>query len=116
LLCYLRRLLYQLLRHTLCPDLPPKDLELTILIRMQALARVVYARCEIVVLDDSLSALDGNTENRIVENLLGPEGLFKKMGTTIFLITNASKSKTPLPKGKRTNYSIQLRISSWQTG
>jgi ABC-type multidrug transport system ATPase subunit len=57
----------------------------------QALARAIYARCDIVILDDSFSALDGKTENRIVENLLGPEGHFRKMGTTVFLITNSGK-------------------------
>lgn len=63
---------------------------------VQALARAVYARCEIVVLDDPLSALDGKTETSIVENLLGPQGLFKRMATTVFLITNSGKSKVPL--------------------
>ncbi|KAL6875904.1 P-loop containing nucleoside triphosphate hydrolase protein [Trichoderma longibrachiatum] len=55
-----------------------------------ALARAIYARCDIVILDDSFSALDGKTENRIVENLLGPDGHFRKMGTTVFLISNAA--------------------------
>ncbi|KUI63063.1 Canalicular multispecific organic anion transporter 2 [Cytospora mali] len=58
-----------------------------------ALARAVYARCDIVLLDDPISALDGKTETSIVENLLGPQGLFKRMGTTVFLITNSGKSK-----------------------
>jgi ABC-type nitrate/sulfonate/bicarbonate transport system ATPase subunit len=60
---------------------------------LQALARAVYARCEIVVLDDPFSALDGKTESNIAENLLGPHGLFKSMGTTVFLITNSGKIK-----------------------
>ncbi|WYZ44670.1 hypothetical protein EsH8_VII_001106 [Colletotrichum jinshuiense] len=55
-----------------------------------ALARAVYARCEIVLLDDSFSALDAKTENRVVENLLGPTGLFRKMETTVFLISNST--------------------------
>ncbi|KAL6862008.1 P-loop containing nucleoside triphosphate hydrolase protein [Trichoderma novae-zelandiae] len=55
-----------------------------------ALARAIYARCDIVILDDSFSALDGKTESRIVENLLGPNGHFRKMGTTVFLITNSA--------------------------
>ncbi|TKW49435.1 Canalicular multispecific organic anion transporter 2 [Colletotrichum tanaceti] len=55
-----------------------------------ALARAVYARCEMVILDDSFSALDGKTESRIVVNLLGPSGFFKKMGTTVFLAANSS--------------------------
>lgn len=63
---------------------------------LQALARALYARCEIVVLDDSFSALDGKTEIRIVENLLGPGGLLRQSGTTVFLITNSGKPETSL--------------------
>ncbi|GKT70576.1 ATP-binding cassette containing protein [Colletotrichum tofieldiae] len=58
--------------------------------QQQAIARAVYARCEIVLLDDSFSALDGKTENRIVDNLLGEGGYFRKMGTTVFLVTNSA--------------------------
>ncbi|KAF5694946.1 major facilitator family transporter [Fusarium denticulatum] len=43
-----------------------------------ALARAVYARCEIVLLDDSFSALDNNTERRVVSNLVGTQGHFPK--------------------------------------
>ncbi|KAF4636442.1 hypothetical protein G7Y89_g1648 [Cudoniella acicularis] len=56
-----------------------------------ALARALYARCEIVILDDSFSALDGRTEKLVIQKLLGPEGIFKKMGTTIFMITHAAQ-------------------------
>ncbi|OHF02462.1 hypothetical protein CORC01_02157 [Colletotrichum orchidophilum] len=55
-----------------------------------ALARTIYARCEIVILDDSFSALDGKTESRIVEKLLGSGGHFKKTGTTVFLVTHST--------------------------
>ena len=72
---------------------PSEHLELDSLTRLQALARAVYARCEIVLLDDSFSALDGKTENCIVNNLLGPGGLFRQMRTTVFLITNSGMSK-----------------------
>lgn len=83
----------------------------------QAIARAVYARCEIVLLDTCFSALDGKTESRVVENLLGAEGLFKKMGTTVFLITNSGKSQTLFSqKGQMGVNGIQLRISTWQTG
>ncbi|KAK2051438.1 P-loop containing nucleoside triphosphate hydrolase protein, partial [Colletotrichum caudatum] len=54
-----------------------------------ALARALYARCEIVFLDDTFSALDGRTEGRIVHNLIGPAGFFRKMRTTVFLIANS---------------------------
>ncbi|KAK1995506.1 P-loop containing nucleoside triphosphate hydrolase protein [Colletotrichum falcatum] len=55
-----------------------------------ALARAVYARCEIVLLDDSFSALDARTESQIAVNLLGPAGFFRKMGTTVVLVTNSA--------------------------
>ncbi|KAH8903310.1 ABC transporter [Coniochaeta sp. PMI_546] len=55
-----------------------------------ALARAIYARCNIMLLDDSFSALDGKTESRVVENLLGANGLFKKTGTTVFLVVTSA--------------------------
>ncbi|KAH7164989.1 P-loop containing nucleoside triphosphate hydrolase protein [Fusarium sp. MPI-SDFR-AT-0072] len=42
-----------------------------------ALARAIYARCEIVLLDDSFSALDLKTERQVVSNLLGTRGHFQ---------------------------------------
>ncbi|KAK6448017.1 hypothetical protein FP744_10004267 [Trichoderma asperellum] len=56
-----------------------------------ALARLVYSLHDIVVLDDPFSALDGNTENAVVDNLLGPNGWFKKKNTTVFLVTNSAQ-------------------------
>ncbi|KAG5797000.1 hypothetical protein H9Q69_003963 [Fusarium xylarioides] len=55
------------------------------------LARAVYARCEIVLLDDSFSALDHNTERQVASNLLGTQGHFRKIGATVILIANSSK-------------------------
>ncbi|KAK1639348.1 P-loop containing nucleoside triphosphate hydrolase protein [Colletotrichum phormii] len=55
-----------------------------------ALARAIYARSEIVILDDSFSALDGKTESRVVESLFGSAGHFKKTGTTVFLVTHST--------------------------
>ncbi|KAG4437815.1 hypothetical protein IFR05_006702 [Cadophora sp. M221] len=55
-----------------------------------ALARAIYARCDIIVLDDPFSALDGKTEKHVVGNLLGPQGILKKMGATVFLVTNSA--------------------------
>ncbi|KAF4963705.1 hypothetical protein FSARC_8302 [Fusarium sarcochroum] len=55
-----------------------------------ALARAVYSRCPIMLLDDSFSGLDGDTERQIVEHLLGPDGFLKKTGTTIFLTANSA--------------------------
>ncbi|WJG35266.1 P-loop containing nucleoside triphosphate hydrolase protein [Fusarium oxysporum Fo47] len=42
-----------------------------------ALARAIYARCEIVLLDDSFSALDHKTERQVVSNLVGIQGHFQ---------------------------------------
>lgn len=58
---------------------------------IQALARAVYARRSLIILDDVLSALDIITEQHIIDNLIGPNGLFKELGTTVILITHTSK-------------------------
>jgi ATP-binding cassette subfamily C (CFTR/MRP) protein 1 len=57
-----------------------------------ALARAVYQRHDILVLDDPFSALDQGTQDRVISNLLGPDGLLRKSHTTVFLITNASRA------------------------
>ena len=61
---------------------------------IQALARAVYAHRNMIILDDVLSALDATTERHIVDNLIGPKGLFKELGTTVLLITHASMSSS----------------------
>ncbi|PYH88863.1 putative ATP-binding cassette transporter [Aspergillus ellipticus CBS 707.79] len=53
-----------------------------------ALARAVYSRYSILLLDDPFSALDENVTNSISHKLLGSEGLFKRMGTTVLLTSN----------------------------
>lgn len=57
----------------------------------KALARAIFARNEIVLLDDSLSALDGETEDRVFDNIFGPSGLFKKLRATVVLVSNNSE-------------------------
>ncbi|KAF7714218.1 Uncharacterized protein PECH_000287 [Penicillium ucsense] len=54
-----------------------------------ALARAVYARAPLVVLDDTLSALDARTEKLIFNRLLSQQGLFQHLGTTVILVTNS---------------------------
>lgn len=56
----------------------------------EALARVVYLRPEIVILDDVLSALDAKTESHVASSLLGEDGLLRAIKTTVILITHAS--------------------------
>jgi len=45
------------------------------------------------LLDDVLSALDGETETKVFNNLFGsPDGLFRRMKTTVLLVLNSGKS------------------------
>ncbi|TAQ88798.1 hypothetical protein B7494_g2879 [Chlorociboria aeruginascens] len=56
-----------------------------------ALARAIYARQEILLLDDVLSALDTKTQQLIVDRLLGQQGLLRNSKTTVVLITNTTR-------------------------
>ncbi|KAJ6535718.1 P-loop containing nucleoside triphosphate hydrolase protein [Mycena capillaripes] len=51
-----------------------------------AIARAVYARADLVLLDDVFSALDGETEAHVFASLFGPEGMLK--GKTTVLVTH----------------------------
>ncbi|ODA84214.1 hypothetical protein RJ55_02732 [Drechmeria coniospora] len=55
-----------------------------------ALARMLYDACDVVILDDPFSASDGQTEDQVIQNLLGPEGIFRTRKTTVLWITNAT--------------------------
>lgn len=52
-----------------------------------SLARAVYARADIYLLDDVLSAVDMHVKGHLMVNVLGPHGLLRK--TTRILATNA---------------------------
>ncbi|QGA17136.1 hypothetical protein EYB26_004806 [Talaromyces marneffei] len=54
-----------------------------------ALARAVYARKTVVLLDDIFSGLDADTEERIFTRLFSQQGLFRRLGTTVLLVTHA---------------------------
>ncbi|KAI1857175.1 uncharacterized protein JN550_013412 [Neoarthrinium moseri] len=54
-----------------------------------ALARAVYSRKPILVLDDMLSALDNATAALILKRLLGKDGLLCSMGVTVILATHS---------------------------
>ncbi|KAK6335782.1 hypothetical protein TWF730_003159 [Orbilia blumenaviensis] len=54
-----------------------------------ALARAVYSRKQILILDDIFSGLDAVTEERIFTRLLGSDGLLRKNRNTIILATHA---------------------------
>ncbi|KAJ7489763.1 P-loop containing nucleoside triphosphate hydrolase protein [Mycena galericulata] len=51
-----------------------------------AIARAVYTRADLVLLDDVFSALDGETEAHVFASLFGPNGLLK--GKTTLLVTH----------------------------
>lgn len=53
-----------------------------------ALARAVYSRKELVMLDDVFSGLDAETEEHIFNSLFGKKGLFRQMRTTVILVTH----------------------------
>lgn len=55
---------------------------------VKALARAVYSRKQIMLFDGIFSQLDTSVQATIFANLFGPEGLFRKWGTTIILTTH----------------------------
>lgn len=64
--------------------------------RLQALARAVYSRLSLIVLDDVWSAVDARTENLLIERLFGNTGLLRSSNSTVILATHASKSNSAL--------------------
>ncbi|KAH7329994.1 putative ATP-binding cassette transporter [Rhexocercosporidium sp. MPI-PUGE-AT-0058] len=54
-----------------------------------ALARALYSRKELIIIDDVFSGLDASTEDHICASLLGKDGLFRSMGITVLLATHA---------------------------
>lgn len=48
----------------------------------------MYSRHEVMLLDDIFSALDPATMNIIVTNLLSRHGLFRKLKTTVIIVSN----------------------------
>jgi ABC-type multidrug transport system fused ATPase/permease subunit len=53
------------------------------------LARALYARAKIVILDDVLSGLDPRTEEHVFRQALGPGGLLSRLNTTVILATHS---------------------------
>ena len=56
-----------------------------------ALARAAYARRDVCILDDVLSGLDMDTENKVFHNLLGTDGLLRRQATTVIMASSSSK-------------------------
>jgi ATP-binding cassette subfamily C (CFTR/MRP) protein 1 len=49
----------------------------------------VYAQKDIAILDDCLSGLDTQTENRIWHSLFGREGLLRRCRTTVLIASSS---------------------------
>ncbi|KAF4215006.1 hypothetical protein CNMCM8980_008885 [Aspergillus fumigatiaffinis] len=56
-----------------------------------ALARAVYARKDIVILDDAFSGLDASTEDYVFHSLVGIHGLLRKTNSTIIVASSSAK-------------------------
>ncbi|KAK1984954.1 ABC transporter [Colletotrichum cereale] len=56
--------------------------------RRIALARAVYSRRNVVVLDDVFSGMDAGTAHHVSNRLLGPGGLLKKQRTSVVVATH----------------------------
>lgn len=62
---------------------------ITLLSYDQSLARALYARKKVMILDDILSGLDPTTEQTLFDALFEPEGICRQQGITVILATNA---------------------------
>ena len=54
-----------------------------------ALARALYSRKKLLVIDDSLSGLDAHTSRAVFERVLGTQGLCKSFGMTVVFATHS---------------------------
>ncbi|KYK61504.1 hypothetical protein DCS_02646 [Drechmeria coniospora] len=53
-----------------------------------ALARALYARPQLILLDDIMSALDATTEQAVVQRVLGADGLCRYYDMSVLLVTH----------------------------
>jgi ABC-type multidrug transport system fused ATPase/permease subunit len=56
-----------------------------------ALARAIYSRKTVIMMDDPFSGLDASTENQIFHNLLGTSGLLREIGSTVIVASSSVK-------------------------
>ncbi|KAK6338386.1 hypothetical protein TWF730_002449 [Orbilia blumenaviensis] len=54
-----------------------------------ALARALYARKQLVILDDVFSGLDMHTQSKVFNRVFGSQGLLRKSGSTVILATHS---------------------------
>ncbi|EQL03011.1 ABC transporter [Ophiocordyceps sinensis CO18] len=55
------------------------------------LARALYSRPAVAILDDVLSGIDSTTQGLIVRHVFGPHGIFPRLGTTVVLATQPTR-------------------------
>lgn len=58
---------------------------------IQALARAVYSRRSIIILDDVFSQLDLSTQSIVFERLLSQQGLLHRWKTTVIMATGSAR-------------------------
>ncbi|RAK75330.1 putative ABC transporter [Aspergillus fijiensis CBS 313.89] len=56
-----------------------------------ALARALFAKCDLLLLDDTFSGLDGETEQKVFDNIFGPDGLIRTSDGTAVLVSNSAQ-------------------------
>lgn len=61
-------------------------------IRLQSLARAIYSRKKLVIIDDLLSGLDWATQRHVWTNVFSSNGLLRQNDTTLVPATHACKS------------------------
>lgn len=52
-----------------------------------SLARAVFSRCKITIIDDALNSLDGTTAVAVLQALCGVDGVLRRSGSTVLLST-----------------------------
>jgi ABC-type multidrug transport system ATPase subunit len=57
------------------------------------LARALYAKPPVLIVDDILSSLDKVTQKHVWDNVFGPGGLVRRIGSVAVVATHASKSR-----------------------
>lgn len=58
---------------------------------VQSLARALYSRAPVLILDDVLAGLDGVTEMIVLQRVFGPDGIIKRSGISVVLATHACR-------------------------
>lgn len=59
-----------------------------------AIARALYAHTQLALFDDVLSALDARTSEHILTHVFGSQGLLRRLGMTVVLVTHGAHNLT----------------------